>query len=104
MAGRLRGATTVPEVLELLAPIPEVVSARRMVAFVPSAGLRRDFHAGHSTHDGPVFSARFDIGRPAFADVEVHWNDGRNRIDRDDEIAIQRICVFVERALRRIDP
>ena len=104
MADRLRGATTVPEVLEMLAPIPEAVSARRVVAVVPAAGLRRAFHAGPSAHDGPLFSARFAIGRPAFGDVEVHWNDGRNRIDRDDEIAMERICLFMERALRRIDP
>src|SRR5205085_411603 len=77
MADRLRGATTVPEVLEMLAPIPEAVSASRVVAVVPAAGLRRAFHAGPSAHDGPLFSARFAIGRPAFGDVEVHWNDGR---------------------------
>jgi len=76
VAGRLRSATTLPEVLETLAPIPEVVSA----------------------------GVRFTIGKPSFGDVEVHWSDGRNRIDRDEEIAIERICVFVERALRRIDP
>ena len=103
VAGRLRSATTVPEVLEMLAPIPEVVSASRACAFVRAAGLRRDFQAERATQ-GPVFSACFAIGKPSFADVEVYWNDGRSRIDRDDEIALQRICVFVERALRRIDP
>jgi UDP-GlcNAc:undecaprenyl-phosphate GlcNAc-1-phosphate transferase len=104
VAGRLRNATTLPEVLEMLAPIPEVVSASRAVAVVAAAGLRRDFQPERSTDRGPIFSAHFAIGKPSFGDVEVHWSDGRNRIDRDEEIALERICVFVEKALRRIDP
>ena len=103
MAFRLRGAATLPEVLDRLAPIPSVLAASRAEAIVPAAGLRRCFPATQAP-DGRAFSARFPIGKPSLGDVEVHWNDGRERLDRDDEIALQRICMCVERAVRRIHP
>src|SRR5205807_1446444 len=63
MAYRLRSAATLPEVLETLAPMAGVVSASRAEAFVPAAGLRRAFPADLAAQ-GPVFCARFPLGRP----------------------------------------
>jgi len=98
MAYSLRDAATLLEVLEALAPLPSIVAATRAAAIVPDAGLRRDFPSEQQS-EGPVFSAVFPFGT---GKVEVQWTDGRNRVDRDDEIALQRICSFVERAMRRI--
>jgi UDP-GlcNAc:undecaprenyl-phosphate GlcNAc-1-phosphate transferase len=103
MAHRLRGAASLPEVLDTLARMADVVSATRAEAFMPSAGLRRAFRVEHAMQ-GPVFCARFPFGRASFGNVELQWNDGRKRIDRDDEIALQHICACVERALRRLGP
>jgi len=98
MAFSLRDAATLAEVLEAVAPLPSVLAANRAAVVVPDAGLRRDFPSENQT-GGPVFSAVFPFGT---GKVEVQWTDGRNRIDRDEEIALQRICSFVERAMRRI--
>jgi UDP-GlcNAc:undecaprenyl-phosphate GlcNAc-1-phosphate transferase len=102
MASRLRDATTLAQVLEALAPLPSVLAANRAVASVSQAGLQRDFPSGEPASHGPVFTAVFPFGNPPVGKVEVQWSDGRNRIDRDEEIALQRICSFVERSMRRI--
>jgi hypothetical protein len=91
-----------PEVLETLVRLPHVLSASRAVARVEGPKLlHRDF-GGRSTADGPDFRARFPIGAPTIGHLEVLWTDGRQTIDRDHEIAVETICVSLERALRRI--
>jgi UDP-GlcNAc:undecaprenyl-phosphate GlcNAc-1-phosphate transferase len=101
---RVRVAATLPEVLETLVRLTEVLSASRAVARVESPKLlRRDFEGGGAAH-GQAFRVCFPIGALTLGSLEVLWTDGRREIHRDDEIAVENICVCLEKAVRRISP
>lgn len=103
----LRGATGLPEVWTAVRIAARALGADA-VSLALGEGPGAEVHtsvAGDATAER--FRARFALGQiPVGGDhVELGWSDGRRRIDRDTEIAIEMLCDQVSVALERIrDP
>jgi UDP-GlcNAc:undecaprenyl-phosphate/decaprenyl-phosphate GlcNAc-1-phosphate transferase len=55
--------------------------------------------------EAEILSARYGLmpERPGEAQLELGWDDGRELVDRDTEIAIELLCDHLSSALERID-
>jgi hypothetical protein len=117
IAGVLRGATSVGDVLDSAKAFASLVSADRVRVFLESAdvalheSVRSTALRGPSllpvdggANDGPrPFLANFKLPHE-LGKVELEWHDGRAELDRDHEIAAEAMCGHIALALRRVAP
>ncbi len=53
---------------------------------------------------GPeLLRARYDLEGPGDAHLELGWSDGRSGVDRETEVAVERLCDEVATALDRLE-
>jgi len=117
IAGVLRGATSVGDVLDSAKAFASLVSADRVRVFLESAdvALHESVRSpavlapsvlpvnGHVNEVARPFLANFSLPH-ALGKVELEWHDGRAELDRDHEIAAEAMCGHIAHALRRVAP
>jgi len=117
IAGVLRGATSVGDVLDSAKAFASLVSADRVRVFLESAdmALHESVRSpavlapsvlpvnGHVNEVARPFLANFSLPH-ALGKVELEWDDGRAELDRDHEIAAETMCGHIALALRRVAP
>lgn len=101
----LRRATSVDNivaVMEHVAPALNATAVRLDLpgAFVDSEG-RQSPRADATVHAlSAPYRTRFAVD-PGFGHIEIEWADGREEPDRDHEIAAEKVCRALSRALER---
>jgi UDP-GlcNAc:undecaprenyl-phosphate GlcNAc-1-phosphate transferase len=73
---------------------------------VDDDGETRSFAVGVAANDPRLYVARYSILAERHSDdvIELAWTDGRKKIDRDTEIAVELLCDHVSAAAERIKP
>jgi hypothetical protein len=114
VAGRLRAAASVADVLESTKTFAPAVSADALrLELAPAQfNLGSDLNAvwmspglaaynGHARDVPGLFRARFDLP-DQLGNLELEWMDGRGEIDRDHAVAAEALCMNIASAVRRI--
>jgi UDP-GlcNAc:undecaprenyl-phosphate GlcNAc-1-phosphate transferase len=73
---------------------------------VDDDGETRSFAVRVAANDPRLYVARYSILAERHSDdvIELAWTDGRKKIDRDTEIAVELLCDHVSAAAERIKP
>ena len=73
---------------------------------VDDDGETRSFAVRVAANDPRLYVARYSILAERHSDdvIELSWTDGRKKIDRDTEIAVELLCDHVSAATERIRP
>jgi hypothetical protein len=114
VAGRLRAAASVADVLESTKTFAPAVSADalRLELAPAQVNLGSDLNAvwmspglaaynGHARDVPGLLRARFDLP-DQLGNLELEWIDGRGEIDRDHAVAAEALCRNIASAVRRI--
>jgi len=114
VAGRLREAASVDDVLESVKTFASAVSADSLrlevvpVLAEPNSALKAVWmspglsaYNGHARDVPGLFRARFDLP-DQLGNLELEWIDGRGEIDRDHAVAAEALCMNIASAVRRI--
>jgi UDP-GlcNAc:undecaprenyl-phosphate GlcNAc-1-phosphate transferase len=114
VAGRLRAAASVADVLESTKTFAPAVSADalRLELAPAQVNLGSDLNAvwmspglaaynGHARDVPGLLRARFDLP-DQLGNLELEWIDGRGEIDRDHALAAEALCMNIASAVRRI--
>jgi UDP-GlcNAc:undecaprenyl-phosphate GlcNAc-1-phosphate transferase len=100
---RLRRAAAYADVLEVVNSAAPALDAQLVALRSPhqTASAR---YAGSLVESAAGFSMKLSLqGASADKTLEVVWSDGRTSIDRDTEIAVERLCQYIDGTLKRIE-
>jgi UDP-GlcNAc:undecaprenyl-phosphate GlcNAc-1-phosphate transferase len=103
IAINLRRAESVDHIVSVMEDVAPALNATIVRldlpgAFVDTPGPRRSDATVHALCT--PYTARFAVD-PGFGHIEIEWADGRSEPDRDHEIAAERVCRALSRALER---
>ena len=101
----LRRAISVDDIANSMADLAPALKARSIRLDLPGAFVIQG--AGQAANGEPVLHAVAEVVRarfpvePGFGHLEIEWTDGRLEPDRDQEIAVERLCRVLSLALER---
>ena len=101
----LRRAVSVEDITSSVADLAAAMKARSIRLDLPGTSVIHD--AGQAANSEPSLKAVADAVRarfpvePGFGHLEIEWTDGRRELDRDHEIAAERVCRVLGSALER---